>query len=63
MLHARAQGHWPSVSGEDFIGFYHIWAWRPSCSCDQDHLNKFLFLNPKEPPYEICLVVSEKTMF
>ena len=23
-----------------FKGFYHIWAWRPSWSCDQDHLNK-----------------------
>ena len=20
-------------SGEDFIGFYHIWTWRPSWSC------------------------------
>ena len=26
-------------------GFYHIWAWRPSWSCDQDHLNK-LFCSP-----------------
>ena len=33
-------------------GFYHIWAWRPSCSCDQDHLNKLSFPRPKESPYE-----------
>ena len=23
-----------------FEGFYHIWAWRPSWSCDLDHLYK-----------------------
>ena len=34
-------------------GFYHIWAWRPSWSCDQEHLNKLLFPRPKESPYEI----------
>ena len=34
-------------------GFYHIWAWRPSWSCDQDHLNKLLLPNPKESPYNI----------
>ena len=26
-----------------FEGFYHIWAWQPSWSCDQDHVNKFSF--------------------
>ena len=34
-------------------GFYHIWAWPPSWSCDQDRLNKLSFLRPKESPYEI----------
>ena len=24
-------------------GFYHIWAWRPSWSCNQHHVNKFSF--------------------
>ena len=24
-------------------GFYHIWAWRPSWSCDRHHVNKFSF--------------------
>ena len=26
-----------------FYYFYHIWAWRPSWSCDQHHINKFSF--------------------
>ena len=31
-----------------FEGFYHIWAWRPSWSCDQDHvLTNFHFLVPE----------------
>ena len=30
-----------------------MWAWRPSWSCDQDHLNKLSFPYPKESPYEI----------
>ena len=38
MLHAKFQDHRTSGSGEDFKGFYHIWAWRPSWSCDLDHL-------------------------
>ena len=29
-------------------GFYHIWAWWPSCSCDEDHLNKLSFPHPRE---------------
>ena len=41
MLHTKSQGHRPPGSGDDFFkGFYHIWAWWPSWSCDQDHLNK-----------------------
>ena len=28
-------------------GFCHIWAWGPSWSCDQDHLNKLSFPYPK----------------
>ena len=26
-----------------FMGFYHIWAWQPSWSCDQHHVIKFSF--------------------
>ena len=29
-------------------GFYHIWAWRPSWSCDLEHLYKLSFPLPKE---------------
>ena len=41
--------------------------WRPSWSCDKNHLNKLSFQRPKESPYEILSligpVVSEKKMF
>ena len=47
MLHAKFQDHRISGSGEeDFRGIYHIWAWRPSWSCDLDHLYK---LSPPPP--------------
>ena len=35
--------------------FYHIWAWRPSWSCDPDVANKILFPLPKEAPHKIWL--------
>ena len=28
----------PPVPEKIFYGFYYIWAWRPSWSCDLDHL-------------------------
>ena len=34
-----------------FKGFYHIWAWRPSWSCDFDNLCKLSFPLPKEVPH------------
>ena len=45
MLHTKFRENRPAGSGvEDFLkGFYHIWASRPSWSCDQDHVNRFLF--------------------
>ena len=33
-------------SFKGFYPFYHIWAWRPSWSCDQDCLNKLSFPHP-----------------
>ena len=36
-------------------GFYHLWAWRPSWSCDPDPANKLSFPHPTEAPYEIWL--------
>ena len=41
-------------------GFYLIWAWRPSWSSDQDHLNKLLFPHPKESPYEIGVQLAQR---
>ena len=38
-----------------FYGFYYIWAWRPSWSCDTDHLNKLSFPHLMKTPYEIWL--------
>ena len=56
MLHAKFQDHRTSGSGEeDFSGFYHIWAWPPSWSCDLDHLYKLSFPFPKEDPHKIWL--------
>ena len=31
-----------------FEGFYHIWVWWPSWSCDLDNLYKLLFSFPKK---------------
>ena len=54
MLHAKFQDHRTSGSGKKiFKGFYHIWAWRPSWSCDLDHLYKLSFPLPNEAPHEI----------
>ena len=36
-------------------GIYHIWAWRPSWSCDPDAANKISFPLPKEDPPKIWL--------
>ena len=36
-------------------GFYHIWAWGPSWSCDPDAANKLWFPLPKEAPHKIWL--------
>ena len=30
----------PVLEKKIFEGFYHIWAWRPSWSCDPDAANK-----------------------
>ena len=51
MLHAKIKDHRTS-GGEDFIGFYRIWALRPSWSCDMDHLYKLSSPLPKEAPHD-----------
>ena len=50
MIHAKFQDHGTSGSVLEkkiFKGFYHIWAWPPSWSCDLDHLYKLLFPFPR----------------
>ena len=43
MLHTKFRGNQSAGSGEeDFEGFYHIWAWLTSWSCDQHHINDFI---------------------
>ena len=62
MLHTNFRGNGPAGSGEeDFLsGFYHIWAWRSSCSCDQDPVNKLLFPLPMDAPHKIWLSSAKR---
>ena len=61
MLHAKFQDHRISGSGEEnFKGFYHIWALRPSGSCDLDHLYKLWFPLPKEAQHKIWLCLAKR---
>ena len=54
ILLTKSECHLPSCSGEeDFKGFYHIWAWRPSWSCDQNHLRKFSFPRRKKSSHTV----------
>ena len=54
MLGAKFQDHRIAGSGEeDFKGFYHIRAWRPSWSCDLYQLYKLSFPLPKKGQHEI----------
>ena len=57
MLHTKFRENRPAGSGEeDFLkGFYQIWAWWPSWSCDPDAANKLSFSLPKEAPHKIWL--------
>ena len=43
-----------------FKGFEHFWAWRPSWSCDLDHLYKLSFPLPKEAPHKIWLWLAKR---
>ena len=56
MLHTKFHENRPSGSGEDFLsGFYHIWAWRPSWSCDLDFAINILSPLPMDAPHKISL--------
>ena len=54
MLHTKFRENRPAGSGEaDFIkGFYHVWASRPSWSCDPHAASKRSFPLPKEAPHK-----------
>ena len=53
MPQAKFQDHRSSGSGEDnFKGFYHIWEWRPSWSCNLEHLYKLCSLLSKEASHK-----------
>ena len=61
MLHTKFHGNLPNLKG-----FYHIWAWRPSWSCDQHHVIKFSFFVPESFHTNLVqngTVVSEKILF
>ena len=61
MLHAKFKDHRTFGSGEeDFKGFYHIWAWRPSWSCDLYHLYKLSFPLPKMALNEIWHLLAKR---
>ena len=57
----------PVLEKKILKGFFHIWAWRPSWSCDPDATNKLSFPLPKEALHKIWLefveAVLEKKMF
>ena len=41
-------------------GFYHIWTWRPSWSCDPHAANKISFPLPKEAPHKIWILSAKR---
>ena len=43
-----------------FETVFHIWTWRPSWSCDLDHLCKLWFPFPKEAPHEIWFLLAKR---
>ena len=47
MLLTKFRGNRFTGSREAFKGFHHIWAWRPSWSCDPDAANKLSFPYPR----------------
>ena len=66
MLHTKFRENRPALSGEeDLSGFYHIWAWRPSWSCDPDLAIKFSSPLPRDAPHFTLIgqAVSEKKIF
>ena len=59
MLHNKFRRNGPPVPEKIFMVFYHIWACRPSWSCDLIHLYKLSFPLPKDAPHEVWLRLEE----
>ena len=56
MLHTKFHENRPAGSGEENLEwFYHIWAWRPSWSCDLDFAIKLSSPLPMDAPHKISL--------
>ena len=63
MLHTKFRKSRSAGSGEDdFKGFHHIWAWRPSWSCDPDAANKLSFPLPMEAPHKILALIGQAVL-
>ena len=59
MLHTQFKDRHSVLEKRIFKGFYHIWAWRKSWSCDLDHLYKLSFPLPKEALHEVLLLLAK----
>ena len=64
MLYAKFHDH-SSVEKMIFEGFYHIWAWWPTWSCDLDHLYiiSFSFTRRLYIKFDLIVTVLEKKIF
>ena len=58
MLHTKSQGH-RVLEKKIFKWFYHIWAWRPYWSCDQNILHKFWLTYQKGSSHEIWVQLGQ----
>ena len=70
MLHTNFLEPFNWFRGRFLKGFYHIWTWQPSWSCDQHHvyINSYFFIAMYLKAYTHSLVkndpvVSEKSQF
>ena len=56
MLHTKfREKPLPVLEKKIFSGFYHIWAWRPSWSCDVDFAIKLSLSLPMDAPHKISV--------
>ena len=59
MLHTKFRGNRPARSEKKiFKGMYHIWAWRPSWSCDQHHVIRFSFPCTSKLSYKVWFILT-----